>query len=75
MRRVVLEKVCEAVERHQVVRRHHLDVTPVHRCLGEQHPDPAETVYAYSYGHSFLPSVGCYKLIFARNAKRLTQAS
>ena len=26
VRRVVLEKVCQAVERHQVVRRHHLDV-------------------------------------------------
>ena len=54
VRRIVLEKVCQTIKRHQVVRRHHLDVATVHRGLGEQHPDPAETVYAYSYCHSTL---------------------
>src|SRR5215204_1706613 len=61
--RVVLEKVSQAIERHQVVRRHDLYVAAVHRCLGEQHPDPAETIYAYSYGHSSLLSLACHRLL------------
>src|SRR5829696_1718912 len=70
--RVVLEKVSQAIERHQVVRRHDLDVATVHRGLGEQHPDTAETIYAYSYGHSSLLSLACHTILFARKAGRLT---
>src|SRR5918999_4242386 len=61
--RVMLEKVRQAVERHQVVRRHNLDIATVHRGLGEQHPDPAESIYAYSYGHSSLLSLACHRLL------------
>src|SRR5215218_8726769 len=73
--RVVLEKVCEAIERHQIVRRHNLDVATVHRCLGEQHPDPAETIYAYSYGHFSLQSLACHRLVFSQKGGRLTRAA
>src|SRR5215213_10122055 len=71
VRRVVLEKVRQAVEGHQVIRGHHLDVPTVHRSFGEQHPDPAETVYAYSYGHSYLPSVVCYELISCPKVRKI----
>ena len=51
--RVVLEQVRQGPEGHQVVGGHHLDVAPPHGRLGDQHPDPAETVYPYPYGHVF----------------------
>ncbi len=64
VRRVVLEQIRQAVERHQVVRRHHLDVATVHRGLGEQHPDPTETVDSYSYRHlSLLTSTPATRLL------------
>jgi hypothetical protein len=47
----VLEQVRQAIEGHQIVGRHNLDVATFHRGLGEQHPDPAEAIYSYSYGH------------------------
>jgi hypothetical protein len=57
----VLEKVRQTIERHQVVSRNDLYVAAVHRGFGEQHPDPAETIYAYSYGHSSLLSLACHR--------------
>src|ERR671912_283375 len=71
--RVVLEKVSQAIERHQVVRRHDLDVATVHRCFGEQHPDPAETIYAYSYGHSSLHSLACHSPLFCPKCRKIMQ--
>src|SRR5687768_10104491 len=68
--RVVLEKVSQAIERHQVVRRHYLDVATVHRGLGEQHPDTAETIYAYSYGHLSLHSLACYNPVFCPKIRK-----
>src|SRR5829696_9209089 len=71
--RVVLEKVSQAIERHQVVRRHNLDVTAVHCGLGEQHPDPAETIYAYSYGHFSLHSLACHTIVFCPKSRKIMQ--
>ena len=71
--RVVLEKVSQAIERHQIVRRHDLDVATVHRGFGEQHPDPAETIYSYSYGHSSLHSLVCHRLVFCPKSRKIMQ--
>src|SRR5215210_5325150 len=73
--RVVLEKVSQAIERHQVVRRHDFDVAAVHRGLGEQHPDPAEAIYAYSYGHSSLQSLACHRLVFCPKSRKIMHVS
>src|ERR687895_460091 len=71
--RVVLEKVSQAIERHQVVRCHDLDVAAVHRGFGEQHPDPAETIYAYSYGHSSLLTLACHRFLFCPKCLKIMQ--
>src|SRR5919112_4180175 len=68
--RVVLEKVSQAIERHQIVRRDDLDVAPVHRCLRKQHTDPAEAIYSYSYGHSTLLSLACHRLVFCPKSRK-----
>src|SRR5918995_243987 len=71
--RVVLEKVRQAIEGHQIVRRYDLDVATVHRGFSEQHPDPAETIYSYSYGHSTLLSLACHKLSFCPKSRKIMQ--
>src|SRR5215204_5300635 len=62
--RVVLEQVSQAIEGHQIVGRHDLEVATLHRGFGEQHPDPAEAIYSYSYGHFSLQSLACCNLVF-----------
>jgi hypothetical protein len=56
--RITLEQERQPIHRREVVRRHDLDVfaTVLDRRLGDHHPDPAEPIYPYSYGHSFLRS-------------------
>src|SRR5919112_2240224 len=71
--RIVLEKVSQAIERHQVVRRHDLDVAAVHSGFGEQHTDPAETIYSYSYGHFSLLSLACLRLVFCPKSRKIMQ--